>query len=317
MTKLDEIGSMSLVTTFGEIGWDSLPPGLILPHEHIFVDLRSPDEADPGAVDPAAVVGLMAPELKRAQAAGVGVLVVCTPLGVGRRADLVLSVSRAADMPVVMPTGVYREPWIPRWVHEATESELRAWMLRELQEQVEGAGVRAGWIKLSAGDDGMTSCERKVLRAAAEAAVETGAVIGSHTIKGRVVMDQLDVIESSGYTPERFIWIHTQAEPDVALHEAVAQRGAWVEYDAVGSDGFSDEDFIEHIHRMLGLGYGRQLLLSHDRGWYDPAQPGGGTPRPFTYISETFLPKLRASGVDDATIRLLTRENPFRAFGRV
>jgi len=57
-------------------------------------------------------------------------------------------------------------------------------------------------------------------------------------------------------------------------------------------------------------------MLSHDRGWYDPSKPGGGTPRPFTYISEIFLPKLRESGVDEATIRQLTAENPFRAFAR-
>jgi len=67
---------------------------------------------------------------------------------------------------------------------------------------------------------------------------------------------------------------------------------------------------------MLDAGLGDRLLLSHDRGWYDPAQPGGGTPKPFTYISRHFLPKLRAAGVDDATIRILTRENPFRAFAR-
>ncbi len=53
-----------------------------------------------------------------------------------------------------------------------------------------------------------------------------------------------------------------------------------------------------------------------DRGWYDPAQPGGGTPTPFTYLSERFLPRLADAGVDDATIDLLMRHNPFTAFAR-
>jgi phosphotriesterase-related protein len=66
--------------------------------------------------------------------------------------------------------------------------------------------------------------------------------------------------------------------------------------------------------RLLDAGFGEQLLLSHDRGWYDPAQPGGGEPKPYTYLSEVFLPKLRSAGVDEATIRQLTEENPFRAF---
>ena len=74
--------------------------------------------------------------------------------------------------------------------------------------------------------------------------------------------------------------------------------------------------FTGRIQRMLDAGLGDHLLLSHARGSYDPAQPGGGVPRPFTYISEQFLPKLRAAGVDEATIRQLTRTNPFRAFAR-
>ena len=58
-------------------------------------------------------------------------------------------------------------------------------MLGELQGEIEGSGVQAGWIKLSAGDDGLTACETKILRAAAAAGAATNAVIGSHTIRGR------------------------------------------------------------------------------------------------------------------------------------
>jgi phosphotriesterase-related protein len=39
-------------------------------------------------------------------------------------------------------------------------------------------------------------------------------------------------------------------------------------------------------------------------------------PRPYTYISEVFLPKLRALGVGEETIQQLTSTNPFRAFAR-
>jgi phosphotriesterase-related protein len=176
--------------------------------------------------------------------------------------------------------------------------------------------VQAGWIKLSAGDDGLTECETKALRAAAAAGAATNAVIGSHTIRGRVVRDQLKIVEEAGYSPERFIWIHTQAEPDFDLHLEIARRGAWIEYDAIGSDHVSDDTFLEHIQRVLDAGLGDHLLLSHDRGWYDPAQPGGGTPKSFTYLSETFLPKLRQAGVDEGTLHQLTHSNPFNAFSR-
>jgi phosphotriesterase-related protein len=304
-----------LVTTLGPRSLADLT-GLILPHEHIFVDLREPSHPEHAKAEVEDVKALMAPDLVRAHDCGVGALVACTPLGVGRRVDIVRDVSRSVDFPVVAPTGVYREPWIPAWVRAATEDELSDWMLSELQDQVEDTGVQAGWIKVSAGDDGMTDSERKVLRAAARAAAKTGAVIGSHTVRGRVVLEQLDVIENAGYTADRFIWIHTQAEPDLSLHRIAAERGAWLEYDAIGSEGYSDELFIEHIQRALDAGFEAQLLVSHDRGWYDPARPGGGRPRPFTYISETFLPKLRAAGVSEAEILKVTRTNPFNAFAR-
>ena len=93
----------------------------------------------------------------------------------------------------------------------------------------------------------------------------------------------------------------------------VGRRGAWLEYDSIGDN---DEYHLDHIQRVLDAGLGGHLLLSHDRGWYDPDKPGGGAPRPFTYLVECFLPKLSAVGVDEATVRQLTQTNPFRAFAR-
>lgn len=303
-----------LITTLGPKNADEL--GMILPHEHVFVDLRTWDQPGYAQAEAADVVALMAPQIEQAQAAGFTALVECSTIGVGRRADLDRAVSEATGFPLVVPTGVYREPWIPDWVHESDESRLHEWMLGELTGQIEDSGVQAGWVKLSAGDDGITSAEAKVLRAAARAAAATNAVIGSHTIRGRVVKDQLAIIEQAGYTPERYIWIHTQAEPDFSLHLELARRGAWIEYDALGSEWVSDEEFIANILRVLDAGLGDHLLLSHDRGWYDPAQPGGGTPQSYTYLTDVFLPKLRAAGVDQASIDQMTISNPFRAFAR-
>jgi len=290
---------------------------IILPHEHIFVDLRTGHPPGFAQATPAEVIALMGPELDRARQAGVTLIVECTPLGVGRRADLVKAVSEAAQFPVLVPTGIYREPWVPEWAHRASKEELSDWMLGELQGEIEGSGVRAGWIKLSANDEGMTVCEMKILRAAVKAAQATQAVIGSHTIQGRVVREQLEIVERGGYTPERFIWIHGQAEPDLTLNLEMAQRGAWIEYDWIGNpDAFDDDFYIRRIQALLDAGLGHRILLSHDRGWYDPARPQGGVAQPFTYLNETFIPKLRAAGLDPATIDQLTHTNPFNAFAR-
>lgn len=187
-------------------------------------------------------------------------------------------------------------------------------MVKELTVGVGDTGVVAAWIKISAGDDGITPMESKILRAAARASAQTGAIIGSHTIKGRVVLDQLDIIEAEGGSASRFISIHTQAEPDFRLHQEVFNRGAWLEFDHIGRE--PDSDVVPLVLRALESGQGERLLLSHDRGWYDPAQPGGGTPMPYTHLVDSFLPALRAAGVDEATITRLTHDNPFAAFAR-
>ena len=301
-----------LFTTLGPRAKADL--GMILPHEHVFVDLRTPDKPGYAQAEAADVVALMAPEIEAIKAQGITALVECSTGGVGLRVDLDLAVSRATNFPIVVPTGNYREPWIPDWVSKASEAELEAAFLRDLTEGVGDTGVKAAWIKISAGDDGITPIEARILRAAARAAKATGAVIGSHTIKGRVVMDQLNIIEAEGYTASRFISIHTQAEPDFEMHKAVAARGAWIEYDNLG--WVPDEESVPLILKALEAGLGGQLLLSHDMGWFDPALPAGGVPKPYTHLVDSVLPKLRAAGVDEAMIVRITHDNPFEAFAR-
>jgi phosphotriesterase-related protein len=97
----------------------------------------------------------------------------------------------------------------------------------------------------------------------------------------------------------------------------MARRGAWIEYDWIGnSDAFDDDFYIRRIQSLLDVGLGHRVLISHDRGWYDPARPNGGVAQPFTYITEHFIPKLLAAGVDKTTIDQLTCTNPFQAFAR-
>jgi phosphotriesterase-related protein len=302
-----------LITTLGPIAAGEL--GVILPHEHVFVDLRTWDQPGYGEADLEDVVRLMAPEIEAVRAVGVTAIVEPSTVGVGRRADILLAVSRETGFPLVAPTGIYREPWLPPWVRTTGEAELRDWMIGELTGEIEDTGVQAGWIKVGSTDGGVTEAEAKVLRAAAAAAMATDATIGSHTVRGHVARSQLDIIETVGAPADSFVWIHAHQEPDIAIHHELARRGAWIEYDGIGEPE-DDERFIDLVQRGLDAGIGGRMLLSMDRGWYDPAQPGGGTPKPFTALTERFLARLAGAGVDDATINLLTRRNPFDAFAR-
>jgi phosphotriesterase-related protein len=54
-----------LITTLGPKTAAEL--GLILPHEHIFVDFRLPEHPEHGVAEVADVVALMAPEVEKAR----------------------------------------------------------------------------------------------------------------------------------------------------------------------------------------------------------------------------------------------------------
>nr|WP_203568400.1 hypothetical protein [Aestuariimicrobium ganziense] len=129
-----------LITTAGDLSADEVE--LVLPHEHVFVDFRVPQHPEHGVAEVDDVVAVMAPEVARAKAQGVTAMVDCTPVGVGRRPDIVRAVADAAGMPTVLPTGLYREPWVPDWAYGADEAEIADWMLAELQEGIEGARAR-------------------------------------------------------------------------------------------------------------------------------------------------------------------------------
>jgi phosphotriesterase-related protein len=305
---------VQLITTLGKFSLGEL--GMILPHEHIYVDMQALERPDDFYVNPDDVVALMAPEIEKAKAAGVSALVECTPIGVGRRCDFVRAVSTHTGFPIIVPTGLYRDAWMPQWARDASIEYLADWMQGELRNGISDCGVQAAWIKLGATDDGLRADETKALRAAAQAGSQTNAVIGSHTVSGKIALQQMDIIESEGYTSRRFIWIHAQMEHDWDLVLEAAQRGAWIELDGIGSDPEGDAYYVKRIMDALDAGFGDQLLLSHDRGWYDPSQPGGGKPRDYIYISTTFLPKLSAAGVTSEVIRNLTHKNPFLAFAR-
>jgi phosphotriesterase-related protein len=262
----------------------------------------------------------MQPKLVEAAAVGVSVMVDATAVGLGRRADIVLAVSRAARMPVLVPTGLYCEPTMPGWAVAASQEALRDWMVGELTEGIEATGVTASWIKLCASNDGLTEQEQKALRAAARAGEATHAAVGCHLARGIDAREALDIVERSGYRAERFIWIHADLERDQRFHEELARRGAWVEFDQIGGEARDDTAHVEMIQDMLDAGLGSRLLLSMDSGWYD-AGPRGSECRSdcikgYTYLTETFLPKLRKAGIDEKTLRAVTRDNPFQAYAR-
>jgi phosphotriesterase-related protein len=309
------VSSQCIQTVKGAVAVDTL--GLILPHEHLFTDLRGPLAPDYSHAKPEAVARVMEPYLAAAHAIGVTALVECSTVGVGRNLAVLRHLAEVTPIHLVAPTGVYREAFTPPSLRQMSAEALAEEWIRELTEGIEGTRVRAGFIKIAVSDDGPTTLEVRNLKAAALASRQTGAAAASHTTSGAVARCEMAILEAEGLDLRRFIWAHANLEPDRAFHLEAARRGAYVEFDAVGAEWQSQSALVDYTLALIEAGYAENILLSHDAGWYDPSQPDGRPEsgiRGYTALVEEFIPALRARGVTDDLLHLITVTNPARAF---
>lgn len=315
-----------LRTILGDVPADSL--GAILPHEHIFTDLRGPQTPDYAwlktgpASDFQAVADAMLPLLQAAHEAGATALVECSTVGVGRNIDVLRFIAEKTPVHLVAPTGVYREAFIPDHLLETSAESLAEAWIKDLTEGIDGSQIRAGFIKIAMSDDGPTHREVRNLKAAAIASSVTGAAVASHTLYGSVARQEMDILETNAMDLRRFVWVHAHAESTLADRLEAARRGAWIELDAIGAPWLASPEIrggpiVKMTLDLIKAGFGSQILLSHDAGWFQPGNPGGKPDdgmRGYTALFEEFLPALEAQGISAETIHQLIVENPRRAF---
>lgn len=308
--------SRYLQTVQGPVIVDDL--GLILPHEHLFTDLRGPLVPDYAKANPEHVAKVMKPYLEAAHAVGVTALVECSTIGVGRNINALMHLSKSTPIHIVAPTGIYRDALTPLSFRELNAEGLAKIWIKELTGGMENTHIRAGFIKIAMSDDGPTELEIRNLKAAALTSKETGAVIASHTPNGSIARREMEILQSEGLNLKHFIWVHANLETDLAMHRDAARLGAYIEFDAIGRSWQSQSALADYTLSLIEADFADRILLSHDAGWYDPSQPSGQPEdvgiQGFTPLVDDFIPHLQERGVSSETIQIITAKNPARAF---
>lgn len=298
----EDEGGAVFHTTAGPLERDQI--GDVLAHHHMFVEFGANPPTAYVDADPEMVYEVIGPWVEDAKALGIGTFVEFSPLGIGRRPDIVKFVADRAGLPTMLVTGIYREPFMPEWVYDASVEEIADFLRQELDVGVGDTGVPAGLIKISQNATGMTLTERKILEAACTVAQETDAAIASHiaafgSTAGPTALAVIDALEGLGCSldEQRFIWVHagidaaapgTQLElADVAGADAgfdyllaALERGAYVSLDSIGSPfwgpTYGDYDVaIDWITRLADAGFEDRIIIGSDTGWFDPGQPAG------------------------------------------
>jgi phosphotriesterase-related protein len=275
-------------------------------HEHLFLETPAQPEDTLADFDRALA------ELAEGKASGLRAVVELTPIGLGRRADLLAEASRSTGVHVVAATGYHRDAHYRggHWVYDASVQALADRVIAELTEGIED-GIRAGVIKGGASRDYMSRFEQYRLRAIAEAAVATRAPVIVHTEAGTAGPLIVDLLTSEGLAEEKITLAHLDRNPDGRLHLDLLERGINLVYDTIGRRKYAtDEERIDLIEAVVLAGFGGQLMLGLDLGRREYHRAYGGRPG-MRHLMATFMPRLR-DRIGDAAANALLIGNPAR-----
>ena len=305
-----------VITVAGPVPASQL--GVVDAHDHLFVASR----ALPGGEidDPDRVIA----EVEAAKASGVTTIVELTPIGLGRRPDLMRRVSAATGVAVIAATGFHRDAhYAPEhWANTASVDLLAERIAADLLEGMHPVdwsapagpdAARAGVIKAGTSYQRISPSERRRLEAAAFASARTGAAIVVHTEVGTCGHAVIDALEASGARPDRILLAHLDRNPDLELHAEIASRGVVLEYDTIGRIKYRpDSVLLDLIERMVAAGHGDRIVLGLDLGVRDYFRSFGGGPGMTTLMAD-FVPRVRRRIGDERTDAILVA-NPARAF---
>ena len=253
-------------------------------------------------------------ELAAYKALGGGTLVDVTPIGIGRDLARLARLSEATGLHIVAGAGWYRQAYYP------AEARIDRRSIDDLadeivQEFVEGP-VRPGIIgEIGTDKPWVTAQEERVFRAAARAALRTGASVTTHAVQSDVGLAQLSILEDEGLDPARIVIGHCDSHPRIEHWREIVRRGAHVEADFLGMsftplERAGEPKVVELISTLLNEGFEKQILLSQDVCHDSQLASYGGNG--YTYLQKSFLPRLVEAGVNAATIKMITVENPAR-----
>ena len=291
--------------------------GITLTHEHLLANFQSWEEwsRQPRTFDRTEVVERVLPHLVRIRELGCRTFVDATAVGVGRDATLLRRLSQESGLHILMATGNYaamQYKQLPPYVFTDSAAALAGRWTREWDSGIEGGSVRPGFIKLGFNGGALSPVEQKLIRAGAISHRVTGLTIGAHTGPAVAAFEELGILGEERIDPSAWIWIHAQAELDLARHAEAARRGAWISF-----DGVRTETLDAHVAMVVNLrdqGLLAHALVSQDAGWYSVGEPGGGTFRPFDLMFTGFIPALVAKGFSQDEIDTLLVRNPASAF---
>jgi len=304
---------LSVMTVNGSIPAASM--GTTLIHEHFLVDFIGADKIDYNRWNRGDVVKKVLPYLLESKKYGVKTILDCTPAFLGRDVVLQKRLADESGLQILTNTGYYGaigNKYLPQWAFTETQEQLAERWINEFKNGIESTTIKPGFIKISVDPGHLSELHQKIVKAAALAHLQTGLTICSHTGPAIPAFEEIELLQQLKVHPSAFVWTHAQNEKDKALHVKAAKSGAWISLDGIGWGDF--EEYASSIDNLRSAGLLKNVLISHDAGWYKPEEKDGGDFKGYTNIFTELIPLLKKRGFTGENIQQLLVKNPAEAF---
>jgi len=346
-----------IITVRGPISPEKL--GVTHPHEHIFLDITVwiDPEAPKRLLNSPMSMDILADlkrkdgqnldnmvldnfddaksELLRFKDVGGRSIVELTLPGIGRDVTRLRDISKATGLNVVCGTGFYVSQSHPAFVKKMSVEQLAEIMIAEIEEGIDGTGIRAGVIGEIGCNQPLHAQESKVIAAAARAQAKTKVGLTLHTAlfdakrkqAARQVRQEVEILQKNDADLSKVYISHMDVTcDDLKYHESLMEEfGITLSYDTFGAEqyfdniyfgafGVTDRERCKAIIDLAGRGFAKQLLMSCDVCEKIHLRKYGGFG--YSNVLENAVPYMKLHGLPERDVTTMMRDNPMRILSR-
>lgn len=298
--------------------------GFTLSHEHLATSAAGILRTFPELIDRPGIIEEAKATLKEAYDEGLRTIIDVSTIDLGRDVEMMKEVSQATGVKIIAATGNHLA--VPRPFIDLKPEVIADLYVREIEQGIEGTGVKAGIIKVASDAGGVTEAQEIVLRAAGQASVRTGTPISTHTWSpDRVGDQQVRILKEEGVDMNLVYVGHSNDDDNMEYLLGLLDQGVWIGLDRFPGGRRANTLLWEArtalAKKLIDAGHGDRIMLSHDHS-VPKARHGAQVqkeryeynPDGYNFITRNVLPRLKELGVSDSDINQVIVENPRRFF---
>ena len=310
---------VSINTALGPI--DSEKLGFTQSHEHISGGFGGSPHSFPEFLDRPATLARAVKDLTQAKMEGLQTIMDVAPHDQGRDVRLQQEVSLQSGINIVVCTGTWLD--VPKFFERLKPDKIAQMYIREIEEGIDGTGIKPGIIKVASDRDGVKPGEELVLRAAARASLHTGIPIMTHTwAPARIGDQQVQILEEEGMDLSKVCIGHSNDTTNMEYLTGLLQKGVWLGMDRHPGNGPDVPNWKERtqiLKTLIDQGWGKRIMIAHDwdssMGLFPSEMRSArenNNPDNYLFIIRNVIPYMREIGVKDTDINTITIDNPRR-----